>query len=298
MITINTNKILIPIDFSEISQRAIKHGAFIARRYHGELILLHVQRKNELLDIILPAVNIKDVSVITNFLEERLEKMAADIRKEYGVPVSVEVSMGNITSEIVNYADEVGAGLIVMGTQGSDSENDILFLGSNAYRTLTKSDIPVMAVRAATDSVSYANILIPVDTSRHSRQKVVATLEFASQFASHVHVLGILGKDEDDYEYKLKVIIPQIQKLAKEKNLVCTGEIIKDGSYVAQTIKYAEQIHANLIVCMRDESSEFPRSILGTYAHALLNDSKIPVLCIPPEVHPEDIEGDSIGGMW
>jgi nucleotide-binding universal stress UspA family protein len=298
MITINTNKILIPIDFSETSLRAIKHGAFIAKQNNGELILLHVQRKNELLDIILPAVNIKDVSVITNFLEDKLEKMAADIQKQYGIPVSVEVSMGNITSEIVNYADETGCGLIVMGTQGSDSENDILFLGSNAYRTLTKSDIPVMAVRTPAEATGYGSILIPVDASPHSRQKVNATLEFASKFASHVHVLGILGKDEADYEYKLKVIIPQIQKLAKEKNLSCTGEIIFDGDFAHQTIKYAEKIKADLIVCMRDESRDFPRSILGTYAHTLLNDSKIPVLCIPPEEHPEDIGQDSIGGMW
>jgi hypothetical protein len=49
---------------------------------------------------------------------------------------------------------------------------------------------------------------------------------------------------------------------------------------------------------MRDETTEFPRSILGTYAHILLNKAKIPVLCIPPEIHPENFEPDSIGGMW
>lgn len=298
MITINTKKILIPIDFSETSLRAIKHGGFIAKLTGGELILLHVQRKNELMDIILPAVNVKDVTLVTKFLEDKLQKLAEDTRQEYGVSVAAVVSMGNITSEIVDYAEEQGCGMIVMGTQGSDSPNDILFLGSNAYRALTKSDIPILTVRTEAPKLGYSTILLPVDTSAHSRQKVTAALDIASKFAAHVHVLGILGPSEDNHEYKLKVILPQIQKLAKEKNLVCTGEIIKAKDRAGKTLEYADKNKAELIICMRDETTEFPKSILGTYAHSLLNDSKIPVLCIPPEVHPENLEQDSIGGMW
>ncbi len=297
MITLNTKKILIPIDFSETSMRAIKHGAFIARLTKGELILLHVQEKSELLDIILPAISMKDVSTITKFLEEKLDKLAADVSKEYGIRVVPIISMGNITSEIVEMAKENKAGMIVMGTQGSDSSND-LFLGSNSYRTLTKSDIPVMTVRTDAPKLGYANILLPVDTSRHSRQKVVSALQLADKFASHVHVLGILDEDDEKHEYKLKVILPQIKKMAEEHKLGCTTEIRKARKRAEETLKCAEAVKSDLIVCMRDETTEFPGSILGTYAHSLLNESKVPVLCIPPEVHPENMEQDSIGGMW
>ena len=297
MITLNTKKILIPIDFSKTSMRAIKHGAFMAKRTKGELILLHVQKKSDLIDIIMPAVNIKNVSVITEFLEDKLEKLAADTRKEYGVKVTTLVSMGNITSEIVDIAEENSVGMIVMGTQGSDSTSD-LFLGSNAYRLLTKSNIPVMTVRTDAPKLGYSNILLPVDTSAHSRQKVVTALQVANKFASHVHVLGLLGKNEDYHEYKLKVILPQIQKMAKLKKLTCTTEIEKQDDRVAKTLAYAKKINADLIICMRDETTELSKWILGSYAHRLLNESKIPVLCIPPEEHPENLGQDSIGGMW
>jgi len=297
MITLNTKKILIPIDFSETSMRAIRHGAFIAKLTKGEVILLHVQKKNELLDIILPAINIKDVSVITTFLEDKMETLARETRKEYGIDVISIVSMGGITSEIVSIAEEYEAGMIVMGTQGGDSTSD-LFLGSNAYKTLAKSEVPVMTVRADATKLGYSNILLPVDISVHSRQKVVSALQIADKFASHVHVLGLLGVNQEQHEYKLKVILPQVQKMAEERNLVCSTEIKITDDRTAETLACAQRVKSDLIICMRDETTEFPKMILSTFAHGLLNESKVPVLCIPPEVHPENMEQDSIGGMW
>lgn len=270
----------------------------MAKRTKGELILLHVQKKNDLMDVILPAINVKDPSVITDFLEEKLTRLATDTRKEYGIRVTALVSTGHVTSEVVDIAEENKVGLIVMGTQGSDSSSDI-FLGSNAYRVLAKSDIPVMTVRSDAPKLGYANILLPVDTAPHSRQKVISALQLASKFASHVHVLGILGEDEDYHEFKLKVILPQIQKLAKAKKLACTSEIVKASDRAAKTLTYAKKVNADLIICMRDETTELTKQLmLGTFSHRLLNEAKIPVLCIPPELNPEMLEEDSIGGMW
>jgi len=297
MITLNTNKIIIPIDFSKTSLRAIKHGAFIAKRTKGEVILLHVQKKSDLIDIILPAVKLKSLTVITDFIEAKLAKLAGEIRMEYGITVHSVVSMGSVTSEVVNVAEEYKAGLIVMGTQGSDSTSD-LFLGSNAYRVLGKSSIPVLTVRSDKPKLGYANILLPVDTAAHSRQKVNTAIQFADKFASHLHVLGILGKNEEQHEYKLKVILPQIEKMTKAKKLVCTSEIIVGHDRVKKTLLHAKKHNADLIICMRDETTEFSKIMLGTYTHQLLNDSKIPILCIPPEEHPENLSGGGVGGMW
>jgi len=297
MITIDTTKILIPIDFSKISNRAIKHGAFIAKLCKGELILLHVQKKNELVDIILPALKIKDPSPITNYLQEKIDKLAEAVRKECGVKITTLISVGNITSEIISIADEFNAGLIIMGTQGADSESD-LFLGSNAYRVLTKSDIPVMTVRSESSKLGYPHILLPLDSSEHSRQKVNAAIQIANKFASHLHVIGILGKNEKNYTYKMEVILGQIQKMAKTKKLVCTTEISVAENRAQKTLAYAKKVNANLIITMTDQTAGLSRIILGTYAHQLINSSKIPVLSIPPEIHDENIGQDSIGGMW
>ncbi|MGZ3862179.1 MAG: universal stress protein [Bacteroidia bacterium] len=297
MIKINTNKILIPIDFSKTSYRAIKHGAYIASLDKGELILLNVQKKSEITDIILPALNIESPEEITKYLQEKLDKIAAEIKKDFGVKITTLVSIGNITSEIAHIAETFKAGLIIMGTQGADSENG-LFLGSNSYRVITKTEIPVMTVRSEAPNTGYKNILLPLDSSTHSRQKVNAALQMAAKFSADLHVIGILGQNERNYKYKMEVIFGQIEKMAKAKKIKCFCEISVAANRAVKTLAVAKKLNADLIITMTDQTAGLSRLILGTYTHQLINNSKIPVLSIPPELHPENISEDSVGGMW
>jgi nucleotide-binding universal stress UspA family protein len=297
MITLHANRILIPVDFSSTAQLAIAHGASIAKAFGGEIILLHVQRKNELVDIILPALEIEDVSIITKFLENKLEETAGDIRKEYGIPVTAMVSLGHVTSEIASIAHEYKAGLIIMGTLGADSHND-LFLGSNSYKVLTKSEIPVMTVRTKASRPGYKHIVLPLDSSEHSRQKVIATLQLAAKFSSTLHVLGLVGTGEENYRYKMEVISKQIGKLAKEYHVSCKTDIVETANRSKETLQYAQNLQADLIVIMADQRTELRRAILSSYAHEIINNSNIPVISIPPEIHVEYLAQDSIGGMW
>ncbi len=297
MINLNTKKIVIPIDFSETSFRAIKHGAFLAKRRKGEITLVYVLPKRGLLDVILLVMESKNILAITSFLEKRLTQLARDVSKKYGIKATSIVSQGNTAAEIVRLAEEHKAGIIVMGTQGADSTHG-LYLGSIAHRVVVKAEIPVLTTRSMASHLGYSRILLPIDTSRHSRQKVNLAIQFADKFASHIHVLGILDKNDEQHEYKLKVILPQIEKMVKAKKLAFSSEIIKTNERVKKTLITAKKRKSELIVCMRDETSEPGNFILGAYSHQLLNQSRIPILTIPPEIHPENIEQDSIGGMW
>lgn len=295
MIKFNPSKIVIPVDFSKTSIKAIKHAAFIAKINKGELILLNVQKKNDLIDIILPALKLKNTNAVTDFLREKLEKLADDIRKEYGIKVTSQVSLGHVTSEIVHVANEDKAGLIVMGTHGGDSQSSVI-LGSNAYRVLTKAHCPVMTVRANTSAIGYKNIVLPIDSTPHTRQKVVPTIHFAEKFGAKIHILGLLGKGEDNYKHNLGIIVNQIEKLVAKSKLTCAVTIAKADDSSSKIIKYATKNKADLISIMSDQHGGIP-SLLGSFAHHIVNDSKIPVLTFKPVAHSETASF-SMGGMW
>lgn len=182
-----------------------------------------------------------------------------------------------------------------MGTQGRDSDSSLL-LGSNSYRVLAKAHCPVMTVRANTAKIGYGDIVMPIDSSSHTRQKVMPTLKFAEKFGSRIHVLGLLGKSEANYKHNLEVISGQIEKLAEKSGLACTIKIIENMEHPGeQTMKYANKVKADLISIMSDQKAG--GGLLGNYAHEILNDSKIPVLCFKPEAHDE-MTPFSLGGMW
>lgn len=292
---VKTNKILVPFDFSKTAGNAIKYAAFTAKLTKGELVLLNVQR-NDLVDIIMPAIKLKDVSVIMDYIEAKLEKVASDITKRYGIKVKSITSMGHIPSEIASIAEEQNCGLIVMGTRGKDSKND-MFMGSNAYHTITKTAVPVMTVKNAAEKLGFGHIVLPMDLSAHSRQKVDSAIHLADKFASHIYVLGLYHKNESQDKYKLEVILQQIKKLAAKKKVDVSGTVVLSANHAAKTLAYARKVKAQLIISMNDQDTEFGRGLISSYVHQLVNDSKVPVLCIPPEIHDENMES-SIGGMW
>jgi nucleotide-binding universal stress UspA family protein len=297
MISINPNKILIPIDFSEISLRAIKHGVAIAKLFKGEIILLHIQKKADLIDVLLPALKVADPQSITNFIKHKLENLAFKLKEEHNLKITTAVKLGNIPSRIYEFAEENDVGLIVMGTHGSDSTGDFL-LGTNSYRVLNSSYIPVITVREEMPNSGFSNILIPIDSSEHSRQKVNSAIKIAEKFGARLHVLGLLGKHEDNYEYKLNVILPQIKKLAGKKHVLCSAEIDRASNLTEKTLEYAEKVNADLIIIMSDENEGFADFMLGNYAYQLINQSRVPVLSIQPEVNPENMEEAVMGGLW
>jgi nucleotide-binding universal stress UspA family protein len=294
---IKTNKILVPIDFSDTALKAIMHAGFIAKLTKGELIFLHVQKKKELVDIIFPALNKGNIKMVTEFLMKKLEKLATQVRRTYEIKVTSLVVSGNVTSEIVKASEKNKVGLIIMGTRGKDSTND-LFMGSNSYRALTKSSIPIMTVHSKMQKSWYDKILIPIDTSYHTRQKVDSAIYLAEKFGSQLHVIGLIGNGEVDYKYKMEVILGQIKKLAREKGVTCITKIQASVNRAKTTLTYSDKIQASLVIVMTDQHAEFSSIVLGTYAHQLINESKVPVICIPPEEHSENFPMDSLGGMW
>ncbi|MBK7669302.1 MAG: universal stress protein [Sphingobacteriaceae bacterium] len=171
MIHFNSNKILIPVDFSETSLLAIKHGAFLAKYTKGDVYLLHVINKQyEHYAVLEQPMHLETPEAYETGASNKLNELASSVSKEYGVSVNTIVSLGNPTKEIINTAKDMKADLVVMGTHGY-SPLEELVIGSNTLKVITKSACPVMTMSEKANKFGYTNILMPIDTSGHSRQK-------------------------------------------------------------------------------------------------------------------------------
>jgi len=283
MLNLKTKKIVVPFDFTETAENAVKHAAFIAAITKGEIIILNVQKKNELLNMLLPILNVKKPSAISEFLSEKLSAEATRIQKQYGVKTNSIFSTGSISTEIVNICNENDADLIVMGTQGGDSKND-LFMGTNTYRTLTKSNLPILTIRTAPIQKGYENIILPIDLSAHTRQKVNVAIQLAKLFGGQLNVIALYNESEKAAKFKLEVYIKQIEKECEKRKVIVTSEISKTEDKVKKTLQFAKKVGAEIIVSMTDQDGEFQFGVLNNFIHQLINNSKTPVLCIKPEI--------------
>jgi nucleotide-binding universal stress UspA family protein len=298
MIHLNTNKIIITTDFSETSYLAIKHGAFIAQYTKGEVFLIHIITKHwEKFNVFTPSITLENIEKASTAVQQKLEELAADIRKDYGVKVTTIVNTGNPTSEIIKFAKEIEAGLVVMGTHGYSSWED-LTIGSNALKVLTKSPCPVLTMTEHTTKFGYKNIILPIDTSEHTRHKVVLTLELAKQFAAHIYAVGLLADDEANKKHAIEVMLSQVATAAKDKGVTCTTELLENvKNRAVATVNYCEKMGGDLISIMTDQDAELSGFFLGPYALQVIHHSKAAVLSIKPEEHPENAGwGDMLAG--
>jgi nucleotide-binding universal stress UspA family protein len=289
--------IMVPVDFSIASGRAIRQAALIAQKTAGELILLHV-RTGKTLPNALQAPDDQAVPAgDSENVRQVLKALAADHTKIYGIRVRTVIMTGKLFSAIVKAADKYGAGLIVMGTRGSESVSSI-FAGSNSSRMVGKTAIPVLTVRSGVNINGFGKILLPLDLSPHSRQKVKTALHLALRFNSSVHVLGLLPKSAKDQSYRMETYVGQVRKLARDYGVTCSGTIVYTDSPVSKTLAQARRLKTELIVTMTDENpaNHFFRS--DAFDKELVEESPVPVLSIQPEAGEESFGFPSIAGVW
>jgi len=282
-------KILIPIDFSETALLAIEHGAFMAKLNKADIILVHVLEHNwQNFNIVAPEIKFEKPANVLTIIEEKLKIVAEKIRKDYGVNSICISSEGNICKEIVQLAESENADLIVMGTHGASGFEEF-FMGSNSYKVVTLSPCPVLTVQSHSRRVGFSEILLPIDNTGHSRQKVAYTIELAKKYGARIHVLGLLDEEDTQDLSKFNLKIEQVKEFIEKNEIPATAEIKVGGNQAKNTIVFAKQHNADLIAIMTDQEENFTGSFLGAYAQQIVNHSWVPVLSIKPVENPDNI---------
>ncbi len=138
--------ILVPIDFSAPSTRALKTAIGLAKTFNAKLHLLHAYH--------LPiAITMPDAVVVPqSFWDSVRDASARKLEKSYetvtreGIECESHLTAQTPSSAIVETARQVRAGLIVMGTRGLSGLKHVL-PGSVAERTVRAAPCPVMTVK-------------------------------------------------------------------------------------------------------------------------------------------------------
>ena len=277
-------KILIPIDFSETSLLAIEHAAFTAQLFKADLVLLHVVEKYwENFNIVVPELHIEAPTGIVNAIEKRLEDIAQNILSKYGVQSTCITSDGTIFSEIISVSKEQNVDLIIMGTHGVSGLAEF-FVGSNTFKVVSQSELPVISIQAKAKKLCFQEIILPIDLSVHSRQKVHHAIVIAKHCASKIHIVG-LGDSTDESEVKkLSLQLDQIEDFIKQNGIACVKKIITAPDQAKMTIDYATEVNADLIIITTDQDENMMGRLMGSYAQQIVNHSKIAVMSIQPVI--------------
>jgi nucleotide-binding universal stress UspA family protein len=146
---IKLKKVLVPTDFSESARHALTYGISFAREYEAELTLLHVVENLTVgyASDLFPVPMAEVFQEISGYAKAELAKLGVEARGK-NVAVVEQVVQGKPSAEIIRFAREVEADMIVLGTHGKGMLDQALF-GSTTERVVRRAPCPVLTVRLA-----------------------------------------------------------------------------------------------------------------------------------------------------
>ncbi len=269
-------KIIVAIDFSDCSINALEHAITIADKAKADILMVWAKKPE----------NTKDIFSIEpeNLLEE-VKKRFEELIKKYKIgfkngKLEYKIREGKIYKEIVKEAEESGAFLIVTGTHGA-SGFEKFWAGSNANKVVSASKLPVITIRGGIDiDRRLSKIVMPIDSSLETRQKVSFTSILAKLFNAEIYILAIYTTNIKAIQSRVDRYANQIIEHLEEEKIKYHLDSIRTDNLTTDTIQYAEKIDANLISIMTEQEKTTANLWLGPYAAQMVNHSPIPVLSI------------------
>lgn len=271
--------ILVPIDLSEQSLIALSQSYNLARLNNADITLLHVIEEDNSL-FFFAKKSSDEQKKMEKQIKEKLNSIADEGAKLNKVRIHVMVSRGKIYEEIVAVAEKINAIFIIMGTNGSVGFKK--FIGSNTLRIVRESKCPVITIKGKTHRAGCKNIVLPLDLSRETKEKVNKAIEIAKDFNSDIRIVTIITTDDEFLVKKLNRQLNQVQDFVREKGVSCSAEVLKGNSVADEVVKYSKKIDADLIMIMTQEETEWTTLFIGSQAQQVINNSDVPVLSIRP----------------
>ncbi|HLN52286.1 MAG TPA: universal stress protein [Lentimicrobium sp.] len=271
--------ILSAVDFSDCSINALEHAISIARASKSNLLMLWVNNPNTTKTIL--------SSDLSDDLLEEVEHQFSRLIAQYGPQLPDSkldyiIREGKVYKEVVNQAKESDAWLIVAGTHGSSGFEEF-WIGSNANKIVTAAPCPVITIRAGIRIERHLErIVMPLDSTPETRQKVPFTCDLASMFDAEVHILVMYTTSVDQVRGSVNSYAKQSATYFKKNNVKYKIIELETDNISTATMEYARKVDANLISIMTEQEKTATNIWLGPYAQQMVHHSPIPVLSIHP----------------
>jgi nucleotide-binding universal stress UspA family protein len=281
----NLKRILVPTDFSDLSMTALRYAAAMAKHSDAEIMMLHVMQPYEHAEILKKIIDFE--SVVQKAVEEKMHEISIKQSDLLGVPIHVKVVQGKVFEEIEKYATDESVDLIVMPTHGAGAIGNLerFVLGSNAYRVVHISKAPVITLREAKEKVVFENIVLPLDMTKETRQKVDQAIKIAKVFGSTIHVISVTTFF-DEYRYNLSEIRSQLLEVADkvvDSGVPAVTAMLRHDDIADSVIDYAKKHNADLVIIMTRQENKLNDLVIGSSARKVITECPVPVLSLRPQ---------------
>ena len=190
-------KILVPTDFSEHAEYALKVAAQIARKNNGEIYLLHLlELPSHIADDGIGESNAVGSSAgipeVMFFMKKVRERFAEVVNAPYlqGINIIEAIQFDKAFEGIMKHSKEYNIDLIVMGSHGASGFKE-MFIGSNTEKVVRTSNVPVLVIKKDEGDFTPQKFVFASDFSKEIKEPFAKVVEFANSFDMELDLVYI-----------------------------------------------------------------------------------------------------------
>lgn len=275
--------ILVPTGFSPQSLTAVDQAISYARHTNGRILLLTVTEPTSMWSSFLDQDD--ENALIRSKIEEKLSSLAAQYAGK-GVEIETRIEEGAVYEIVSVVADEVGADIIIMGTNGAPKGIRKRFIGSNALRTVSSASCPVITIKGGEHNIGIKHIILPLDLTKETKQKVGKAIKLAKLYDSTIHAVSVISTKDEFVVKHLKANMRQVHDFIEKEGVKVKSDFITpigDESRASALIHFAVERKGDLFVIMTQEETKVSEYFVGSLAQKIIYFSPIPVMSLRPK---------------
>ena len=269
-------RILVPTDFSDHAEYALRVAAQIARENNSEIVLLHMlELPHQASDAVGSGHDIPEIMFFKNKVISNLEELM-DVDYLEGITVSEIIQFEKAFEGILAVSKTNNIDFIVMGSHGSGGFQE-MFIGSNTEKVVRFSDVPVLVIKNKMDNFKANNFVFASDFSQEIKNPFKQLLEIAGLFNSKLNLVMINTPSSFKPTHVAEKIMSDFVKEFNYPNY--SLHIYNDVNVEKGILNFANSVQADLIgMCTHGRRTGFAHFFNGSVSEDLVNHAIRPVI--------------------
>jgi nucleotide-binding universal stress UspA family protein len=269
-------KIIVPIDFSQHSEYALKTAAILAKKHGSEIVVLHMLELPSA--FISSTTDSHETLFYIKIAEKKFDKF---LDKEYlkDIHITPIIKHFKVFSEINDVATKHKADLIIMGSHGVNGIKEA-FIGSNTEKVIRHASIPILVIKEGPILTNFDNVVFACDFTDKAVKPYNDAKELFKMLNSTMHLVYV---NTPNYGFKssseMEIKVADFLNKA-EGNLDKLEEVnyVSDYSIEEGILSFSNRFGADLIGVATNGRKGVLHFFEGSVSEDVANHSTLPVI--------------------
>ncbi|HEY1871175.1 MAG TPA: universal stress protein [Chitinophagaceae bacterium] len=269
--------IVVPIDFSAISNNAADYAVGLAKETGCSILLFYAyQLPVSITDVPIVLVSMEDLKKNS---ENKLEEAKKTLEQKVGdsIKIYAEAKLGDIVDELQGLCNKIKPFAVVMGTKGATGVERVFF-GSTTLGTIKHLTWPVIVIPPQKKYSSIKKIGFACDF----RQVLNTTpgeiiKEFVREFNAELHILNV---DHKNAHFKDTTPGESLLLHTMFEDLNPVYDFIEDENIESGIEKFAEKNELDLVITIPKKHKLIEGLFRKSHTRDLVFHSHLPIMCV------------------